>query len=127
MPDKATPPQAELDLPNGRARIPANWPLTMVSYLGVSACVHALCLILLTPAHPPLIPQRSHAQTRTHFLIVNEDGHVLQVRAALPSGRHLGQVSSQTFKGRAVHLHLGEAALSLSGSGLFMTIATLCT
>ena len=42
LPDKTTPPQAELDLPNGRARIPANWPLTMVTYLGVSACVHAL-------------------------------------------------------------------------------------
>jgi len=54
-------------------------------------------------------------------------GQVLQVRAALPSGRHIGQVSSQTFKGRAVHLQLGETALSLSCSGLFMRIATLCT
>ena len=81
--------------------------------------------MLLTPAHPPPIPQRSHAQTRTHFLIVNEDGHVLQVRAAMPSSRHLGQVSSQTFKGRAVHLQLGETALSLSCSGMFMTIANM--
>jgi hypothetical protein len=41
----------------------------------------------------------------------------------LPSCRHIGQVSSQTFKGRAVHLQLGETALSLSCTGLFMRIA----
>ena len=27
LPDKFTPPQAETDLPLGRARIPANWSL----------------------------------------------------------------------------------------------------
>jgi len=29
LPDKSTPPQAETDLPLGRARIPANWSLQL--------------------------------------------------------------------------------------------------
>ena len=33
LPDKSTPPQAETDLPLGRARIPANWSLQLVLFL----------------------------------------------------------------------------------------------
>ena len=32
LPDKSTPPQAETDMPLGRARIPANWSLQLVLY-----------------------------------------------------------------------------------------------
>ena len=64
LPDKATPPQAELDLPNGRARIPANWPLTMVTYLGVSACVHALYFLHVHTSLPFL---NAHTRRPEHI------------------------------------------------------------
>ena len=41
LPDKSTPPQAETDLPLGRARIPANWSLQLVLY--VATCVFVQC------------------------------------------------------------------------------------
>ena len=36
LPNKATPPQAQTDLPLGRAKIPQNWSLQLVLYLAVS-------------------------------------------------------------------------------------------
>jgi len=38
LPDKSTPPQAETDLPLGRARIPANWSLQLVLLLVICVC-----------------------------------------------------------------------------------------
>ena len=39
LPDKSTPPQAQTDLPLGRARIPANWALELVLFLATCVCV----------------------------------------------------------------------------------------
>ena len=44
-----------------RTNIPANWPLTMVAYLGVSACVHPKCFLHLHTLLPFL-----NAHTRRH-------------------------------------------------------------
>ena len=61
LPDKFTPPQAETDLPLGRARIPANWSLELVLYLATCVCVQRASynsLTLLTTLRS-LVPCRT--------------------------------------------------------------------
>jgi len=41
LPDKSTPPQAQTDLPLGRARIPANWALELRAHVGCPEAVGA--------------------------------------------------------------------------------------
>ena len=39
LPEKATPPQAQTDLPLGKARIPNNWPLGLVLTFAILLCL----------------------------------------------------------------------------------------
>jgi len=52
LPDKSTPPQAETDLPLGRARIPANWSLQLVLYVATCVCVQRAASHSLTLLNP---------------------------------------------------------------------------
>ena len=52
LPDKSTPPQAETDLPLGRARIPANWSLQLVLYVAICVCVQRAASHSLTLLNP---------------------------------------------------------------------------
>lgn len=52
LPDKSTPPQAQTDLPLGRARIPANWALELVLFLATCVCVQLASSHSLTLTHP---------------------------------------------------------------------------
>ena len=58
LPNKSTHPEAETDLPLGRARIPANWSLQLVLFLATRVRVqHASSLrYLLTPSSVYLDP-----------------------------------------------------------------------
>ena len=76
LPDKSTPPQAETDLPLGCARIPANWSLQLVLYLP-HACVFSVLLLTLSPSLNPLFTPTP--QNVRNFLVVDEDGNILQV------------------------------------------------
>jgi len=54
LPDKAIPPQAQTDLPLGKARIPRNWSLKLVTMPAIVLCFqhHEGCHI----AYPKLFP-----------------------------------------------------------------------
>ena len=49
---QSTPPQAETDLPLGRARIPANWALQLVLFLATCVCVQRAASHPLTLTYP---------------------------------------------------------------------------
>ena len=76
LPDKSTPPQAETDLPLGRARIPANWSLQLVLYVATRVCVQRAASHSLTHLNP--LFTRTPQNIR-NFLVVDDDGNILQV------------------------------------------------
>eukprot|EP00964_Phaeocystis_antarctica_P048854 scaffold28295_cov32-Phaeocystis_antarctica.AAC.1 len=82
LPDKATPAQAQTDLPLGKARIPKNWSLKLVSMPANFLCMlhHDHCHVAVSKLFPfTLITKRHTPQSSTHFLVVDDDDHVLQL------------------------------------------------
>ena len=76
LPDKSTPPQAQTDLPLGRARIPAKWALELVLFLATCVCVQLASSHSLTLTYPSV---SRTPQNFRNFLVVDDDGNILQV------------------------------------------------
>ena len=80
LPDKATPAQAETDMPLGKARIPKNWSLKLVTLPAIFPCMrhHDYCHLAVPKLCPSSLITKHHRIERI-FWSWMADEHVLQV------------------------------------------------
>ena len=72
LPDKATPAQAQTDLPLGKARIPKNWSLKLVAMPANFLCMlhHDHCHIAVSKLSPFTLITKHHRVARIFWLWV---------------------------------------------------------
>ena len=70
LPDKATPAQAQTDLPLGKARIPKNWSLKLVAMPANFLCMlhHDHCHVAVSKLFPFTLITKHHRVARIFWL-----------------------------------------------------------